>query len=80
MDWSGCPIVVSRPGYISGAPALRDDPRVPASTIVDNMDASDAEDEQRAAAEVIDLFQLRTPLKDVLEVYHYAQTQRASSP
>jgi len=80
MDWSGCPIVVSRPGYISGAPALRDDPRVPASTILDNMEASDAGDEQRAAAEVIELFGLRTPLKDVLEVYHYARKQLARSP
>lgn len=77
MDWSGCPLVVSRPGYISGAPALRDDPRVPASAIVENMEYSEAESEQEAAAEVIEMFGLRTTLADVLEIYHYAQGQLA---
>ena len=38
MDWSGCSIVVSRSGYISGVPALRDDPRMPADLVVENID------------------------------------------
>src|SRR5882724_9204466 len=29
IDWSRCPAVRIRPGYLSGRPALRDDPRVP---------------------------------------------------
>ena len=38
MDWSSCPLVISRPGFISGAPALRDDPRMPADLVVENME------------------------------------------
>ena len=38
MDWSGCPFVVSNPGTISGAVALRDDPRVSPEAIIVNMD------------------------------------------
>jgi uncharacterized protein (DUF433 family) len=74
MDWSGCPIVVSRPGYISGAPALRDDPRVPADLVVENMDLGES------AQDVVDNYQLRTPPADVLAVYEYAELQRALSP
>jgi hypothetical protein len=76
IDWSNCPQVVSRPGYISGSSALRDDPRVPASTVIDNIDATDTPIED-AAAEVIELFSLRTPLRDVLAIYNYAKQQEA---
>ncbi len=80
MDWSGCPVVVARPGYLSGAPALRDDPRVPPETIVDNIDFSEAADDHAAAMEVIENFGLKTPLQDVLAVYDYATRQRAANP
>jgi len=70
IDWSMCPIVVARPGYLSGRPALRDDPRVPPETIVDNLDAGETPDD------VISNFGLHTTREDVLAVYAYAQRQR----
>ena len=74
MDWSGCPIVVTRPGYLSGRPGLRDDPRVPPETIVDNFDAGET------PREVIENYRLKTPLQDVLAVYEFAQRQRVARP
>jgi uncharacterized protein (DUF433 family) len=74
MDWSGCSIVVSRSGYISGAPALRDDPRMPADLVVENMDLGES------AQDVVDNYQLHTPPGDVLALYQYAKRQRALSP
>jgi uncharacterized protein (DUF433 family) len=74
IDWSRCPAVRTRPGYLSGAPALRDDPRVPPETIVENMDAGET------AEQVIENFGLKTSLQDVLAVYDYAQRQRVTSP
>jgi uncharacterized protein (DUF433 family) len=74
IDWSRCPAVRTKPGYLSGAPALRDDPRVPPETIVENMDAGET------AEQVIENFGLKTSLQDVLAVYDYAQRQRVSSP
>jgi uncharacterized protein (DUF433 family) len=74
IDWSGCPAVRMRPGYLSGKPALRDDPRVPPETIVENLDAGET------AEAVIDNFGLRTCLADVLAVYDHAKQQRVASP
>lgn len=74
MDWSGCPMVVARPGYLSGAPALRDDPRVPPETIVDSIDAGET------AEQVIENFGLKTPLSDVLAIYEYAKRVRVPHP
>jgi uncharacterized protein (DUF433 family) len=74
MNWSGCPVVVSRRGYISGAPALRDDPRVPADAVVVNMD------DNLTAQEVAELFDLRTPIDDIQAVYNYAKRQRVPGP
>jgi uncharacterized protein (DUF433 family) len=74
MDWSGCQMVVSRPGYISGAPALRDDPRMPADLVVENMDLGES------AQDVIDNYQLHSSPCDVFAVYQYAKRQRALSP
>jgi len=74
IDWSRCPIVRSRPGYLSGAPALRDDPRVPPETIVENMDSGET------AEQVIENFSLKTSLPDVLAVYDYAKRQRVTCP
>ncbi len=74
MDWSSCPLVISRPGFISGAAALRDDPRMPADLVVENMDLGES------AQDVVDNYQLRTPPDDVLAVYQYAKRQRALTP
>ncbi|MBV8398882.1 MAG: hypothetical protein JOZ17_09095 [Acetobacteraceae bacterium] len=70
VDWSGCAVVARRPGYLSGGPALRDDPRVPPEAIVDNIDAGET------AEDVIENYGLRTPLKDVLTLYEYAKRHR----
>jgi uncharacterized protein (DUF433 family) len=69
IDWSECPIVDRREGYLSGAPALRADPRVPPEVIVENMD------DGLSAEDVIESYCLRTPLRDVLSVYDYAKQQ-----
>jgi uncharacterized protein (DUF433 family) len=74
MGWSGCPLVISRPGYLSGKPALRDDPRVPPEAIVENMD------DDMTAQEVAELFDLRTPVGDIQAVYDYVKRQRALHP
>jgi uncharacterized protein (DUF433 family) len=74
MKWSGCPLVVSRPGYLSGEPALRDDPRVTLETIVVNMD------DGMTAQEVADMFGLATPVSDIEAIYDHAKKQRAPSP
>jgi uncharacterized protein (DUF433 family) len=75
MDWSGCPLVVSRPGYLSGEPALRDDPRVPPDAIAVNMD------DGMTAQEVAEMFGLTTtPVSDIQAIYDYAKRQRAPSP
>jgi uncharacterized protein (DUF433 family) len=74
MDWSGCPIVVSRPGYLSGAPALRDDPRMPADLVVENMDLGES------AQDVADNYQLHTSPSDLLALYRYAESLRGLSP
>jgi uncharacterized protein (DUF433 family) len=71
IDWSQCAAVTARPGYLSGAPALRADPRVPPETIVENMDAGES------AEDVIRNFGLRTSLADALAVYDYARRQLA---
>jgi hypothetical protein len=53
IDWSRCPAVRARPGYLSGRPALRDDPRVLPETIIDTMDYAETDDETAAAAEML---------------------------
>lgn len=74
IDWNGCLVVRARPGFLSGQPALRDDPRVPPETIVENMDAGET------AEQVIENFGLRTPLEDVLAIYAHAKRWRVQSP
>ncbi len=73
MDWSDCPLVISRPGFISGAPALREDPRMPADLVVENMDLGES------VQDVVDNYQLRTSPENVLAIYQYAKRQRALS-
>ena len=73
MDWSGCPLVIARPGFISGAPALRADPRMPADLVIQNMDLGES------AQDVVDNYQLRTTPEDVLAIHQYAKRQRAFS-
>jgi uncharacterized protein (DUF433 family) len=74
IDWSRCPTVRIRPGYLSGRPALRDDPRVPPETIVENLDSGET------AEQVIENYGLRTSRQDVLAVYEYVKKQRVTSP
>jgi uncharacterized protein (DUF433 family) len=74
IDWSRCSAVRTRPGYLSGKPALRDDPRVPPETIVENLDAGET------AEQVIENYGLKTSPPDVLAVYDYAKKQRVTSP
>jgi len=74
MDWSGCPLVISRPGFLSGAPALRDDPRMPVDLVVENMDLGET------AQDVADNYQLRTSPDGIRAVHEYAVRQRALSP
>ncbi len=74
IDWSGCPAVRAKPGYISGDAALIDDPRVPAETIVVNMDVG------MSAEEVVEIFGLKTRLEDVLAIYDYIKEQRVAHP
>jgi len=71
IDWTDCPLVVRREGYLSGGPALRDDPRVMPEVIFENMD------DGMTAEEVIDSYSLRTKLADVLAVYEYAKAHVA---
>jgi uncharacterized protein (DUF433 family) len=73
IDWRDCPIVVSRPGYVSGAPALRDDQRMMADALVENLDLGET------SQEVIENRWLRTTLRDVLTVYDYATKHRDDS-
>lgn len=74
IDWSRCPAVRTKPGYLSGRAALRDDPRVPPETIVENLDAGETPEQ------VIENYGLRTSRRDVLIVYEYAKRQRVASP
>lgn len=74
IDWNGCLAVCTRPEFLSGQPALRDDPRVPPEAIVNNMDAGET------AEQVIENFGLRTPLADVRAVYAHAKRQRVEHP
>jgi len=67
IDWRNCPAVRMELGYVSGAAALHGDPRVPAETVVANMDAG------MSAGEVMEMFGLKTPLEDVVAVYKYAR-------
>ena len=73
MDWSDCSLVISRPDFISGAPALREDPRMPADLVVENMDLGES------VQDVVDNYQLRTSPENVLAIYQYAKRQRALS-
>lgn len=74
MNWSGCPLVCARPGYLSGKPALVDDPRVSPETVVVNMD------DGMTASEVVEAFGLQTPPSGIQAVYEYALRQRALHP
>ena len=80
IDWSTCPIVQIRSGFVSGAPALRDDPRIPVSTIVDNLVGTPDADLAAAAAELRANFGLRTSLADFLAIYHHAQAHLVQGP
>jgi hypothetical protein len=46
--------------------------------MIDHIDATDTPRIEDAAAEVIELFSLRTTLRDVLAVYTYAKLHQAA--
>ncbi len=71
IDWTGCPLVVRREGYLGGGPALRDDPRVMPEVVYENMD------DGMTAEEVIAEYGLSTSAADVLTIYRYCVRQRA---
>ena len=73
MGWSGYLFMVSRPGNLSGKPALRDDPRVPSETVVVNMD------DDMTAPEVAEMFDLTTPVSGIQPICACAKEQRAPS-
>jgi len=74
IDRTRYPAVRTKPGYISGAAALMNDPRVPAETVIVNIG------EGMTAEEVVELFGLKTPLTDVLAVYTHAKAKRLAHP
>jgi uncharacterized protein (DUF433 family) len=74
INWNDCPIVTRRPDYLSGAPALRADPRITPETIVDHMDYGET------AEQVIENFGLRTSVTDVMAVYAYAKARLERHP
>ena len=45
VDWSGCDLVRSHPGFLSGAWCLKSAPRMPADAIVQNWDAGHSVEE-----------------------------------
>lgn len=65
---------MARTGFLSGAPALRDDPRMPVQSVVENMD------DGLTAEEVAALFNLRTPARELQPIHAYAVAQRATHP
>ncbi len=71
IDWTGCPLVVRREGYLGGGPALRDDPRVMPEVVYENMD------DGMTAEEVIEAYELDTPPADVRAIYDFTVRQRA---
>lgn len=74
MDWSGCPFVTARPGFLSGAPALCRDPRKPAALVVENMELGES------AQDVVLNYQLTTPAYEIAAIYDYARRHRRNLP
>jgi uncharacterized protein (DUF433 family) len=68
VDWSDCALVESIPGKVSGAPLLKGT-RMPAQTIVDNMDAG------MTPAEVAETWRLE--ISDVLAIRAFVERHRA---
>ena len=71
IDWSGCPLVETKPGVQSGAPVMRGT-RMPVDAIVDNFDYG------VIVAEIAEQFEL--PLDRVEAIVAYAKSHRAADP
>ncbi|MFZ0801404.1 MAG: DUF433 domain-containing protein [Terriglobales bacterium] len=71
IDWSGCPLVETKPGVQSGAPVLRGT-RMPANAIVDNFDYG------MSPSEIAEQFEL--PPDPVEAILAYAQSHRVAHP
>lgn len=70
MDWSGCDVVESVPGKLSGTPVLRNT-RMPADGVVENFD------DGISAEEIADDFML--DLEDVRAVLRFARRDLAKA-
>ncbi len=70
IDWNGCRHVVRREGWLSGAQALTDDPRITPELVVDNMD------DGMTAQEVKDAYDLSTPVAHLDEIHQHALQKR----
>ena len=65
IDWSGCPLVESVPGRVSGAPVIRNT-RLPVQALIDN------HDDGLTPAEIVEQFPGVTE-DQVRQVVEYAQ-------
>jgi uncharacterized protein (DUF433 family) len=70
VDWKNCALVETIAGKVSGAPLLKGT-RMPAQTIIDNIDAG------MTPSEVAETWQL--DLATVLAIHAFAETYRARS-
>ena len=81
MDWSGCELVETVPGKVSGAPVLVGT-RIPVAAIVDNYEAflEEGSSPEEAIAETLDCYPGagEQRVRDILTYYyaHEAQLQR----
>ena len=71
MDWSGCPLVESREGKVSGLPLLKGT-RLPADSVLDNFKAG------LSAAEISDQFDV--PEAWVRLLLSYASERSVAHP
>ena len=69
IDWSNCPLVQSDPAYVSGAPALRTDPRMTVDGLVESADLGMSAKEISAAYGV--------PTATIRTLLNYAKRHRA---
>ena len=71
IDWTDCPLVQSRPDYLSGAPTLRTMPRMTVDTVVECADLGLSPSEISEAYDV--------PSDTIRSLLDYAQAHRVAS-
>ncbi len=72
IEWSQFELAMTDPGYVSGAPVFKDEPRMPVQTVIDNLDDG-MTPEQIAEAWQIDL-------RLVKSAKEFAESQRFARP